>query len=70
MKKFLRHDDATKEKFVLRFLGQQRILQKDLIPILLEYVDNVKISSAVCKLNNCLADLQSGIVRALDVAGG
>jgi replication fork protection complex subunit Tof1/Swi1 len=70
LKKFLRHDDATKEKFVLRFLGQQRILQKDLIPILLEYVDNVKISSAVCKLNNCLADLQSGIVRALDVAGG
>jgi replication fork protection complex subunit Tof1/Swi1 len=70
LKKFLRHDDATKEKFVLRFLGQQRILQKDLIPILLEYVDNVKISSAVCKLNNCFADLQSGIVRALDVAGG
>ncbi|KAJ3332115.1 Topoisomerase 1-associated factor 1, partial [Gonapodya sp. JEL0774] len=50
LKRYLRRDDKNKSKHVLRQLGSWRIVQKDLIPILTQYVDDPKLSSAVVEL--------------------
>ncbi|ORY20743.1 timeless-domain-containing protein [Neocallimastix californiae] len=50
LKKFLRQDDANVEKHVSRALGSWMIVQKDLIPILIEYKDNDKIAMAVVEV--------------------
>ncbi|OUM67870.1 hypothetical protein PIROE2DRAFT_4546 [Piromyces sp. E2] len=47
LKKFLRRDDSNVEKYVSRSLGSWMIVQKDLIPILIEYKNDEKISMAV-----------------------
>jgi len=50
LKKFLRQDDSNIEKYVSRSLGSWMIVQKDLIPILIEYKDDEKISMAVVEV--------------------
>eukprot|EP00833_Pecoramyces_ruminatium_P006014 jgi/Orpsp1_1/1180046/evm.model.c7180000071962.1 len=50
LKKFLRQDDSNVEKHVSRSLGSWMIVQKDLIPILIEYKDNDKISMGVVEV--------------------
>ncbi|ORX43590.1 timeless-domain-containing protein [Piromyces finnis] len=50
LKKFLRQDDSNVEKYVSRSLGSWMIVQKDLIPILIEYKNDEKISMAVVEV--------------------
>lgn len=50
LKKFLRQDDSSVEKYVSRALGSWMIVQKDLIPILIEYKNDEKIAMAVVEV--------------------
>ncbi|ORX69320.1 timeless-domain-containing protein [Anaeromyces robustus] len=50
LKKFLRQDDSNVEKHVSRSLGSWMIVQKDLIPILVEYKHDDKIAMAVVEV--------------------
>ncbi|KXS15619.1 timeless-domain-containing protein [Gonapodya prolifera JEL478] len=50
LKRYLRRDDKSKTKHVLRQLGSWRIVQKDLLPILVQFSDDQKLSSAVVEL--------------------
>jgi hypothetical protein len=49
LKKILRADDATSSKLSFRQLGHWKVLQKDLIPLLL--TDDRKVQSLVSKRN-------------------
>ena len=49
LKRVLREDDGTKDKFILRKLGHWKVVQKDLIP-LLQTNPSAKITSLIIEV--------------------